>query len=290
MQRSVDRPLRQGASRSLPTVLAGLALGVLLSWSARAEEPDDSGPHHLLITYRAEARDRPAFRTFLAGEGRAPFDRLVREGALKSYQILFNPYVSADTWDAMAVLAFRRYADVARWKEIERVSPGGLSARGLKIARPVDTYSADLDWQGAAPDAASRDSVFYVIPYEYRSAAEYRTYVQSYVLPQVEGWMKEGVLSGYRIYMNRHPVGKPWDSLFVYQYRDLAAFGRRDEVVAKVRQGLKNDPTWQKLNETKQSIRTESENTIAETVEPSPYGARPLSPRPTRPTTPPARK
>jgi hypothetical protein len=86
------------------------------------------------------------------------------------------------------------------------------------------------------------------------------------VIPQVEGWMREGVLAGYRIYMNRYPVGKPWDSLFVYQYRDLEAFGERDEVVAKVREGLKSDPAWQKLNEIKQTIRTESENTIAESL------------------------
>ena len=86
------------------------------------------------------------------------------------------------------------------------------------------------------------------------------------MLPQVQGWMREGVLAGYRIFMNRHPVGRPWDSLFVYEYRDLAAFGKRDETVARVRQTLVADPTWQKFHEIKQSIRTESENTIAESL------------------------
>ncbi len=33
----------------------------------------------------------------------------------------------------------------------------------------------------------------------------------------------KGVLNGYRIFMNRYPVGRPWDALFIYEYRDLEA-------------------------------------------------------------------
>jgi hypothetical protein len=265
------------AALALSLALAGLPAAHAATAAAAAAADDEDGPRQLLITYRSEPRDRPAFRAYLSGEGRAPFDRLVRDGALKDYQILFNPFVGSYTWDAMVVLDFRRFADTRRWSEIERVSPGGLSARGLKLARPVDTYSADLGWQGAAPGATDRDSVFYVIPYDYASASTYRSYVNAYVIPQVEGWMREGVLTGYRIYMNRYPVGKPWDSLFVYQYRDLDAFGRRDATVMKVRETLKADPAWQKLNETKQAIRTESENTITEALGPS--GPAPSSAR-----------
>jgi hypothetical protein len=287
MTTSIDEPSRAIETRRARRVLAPSALALILlatgvrgasaTTMASAAADDGGGPRELLITYRSDARDRPAFRAYLSGEGRAPFEKLVQDGALKGYQILFNSFVSSYTWDAMVVLDFRSFADTRRWTDIERVSPGGLSARGLKLARPVDTYSADLGWQGALPGATDRNGVFYVIPYDYASAAAYRSYVNSYVIPQVEGWMREGVLAGYRIYMNRYPVGKPWDSLFVYQYRDLEAFGDRDEVVAKVREGLKIDPAWQKLNETKQTIRTESENTIAEslgTSAPAPTPAR----------------
>jgi hypothetical protein len=232
-----------------------------------AAEADDAGPHQLLITYRSEARDRPAFRNYLAKEGRAPFDRLLKEGALKEYQILFNPYNGAGTWDAMVVMNFNRFADTRKWRDIERVSPGGLSAKGLKLARPVDTYSADLTWQASTPGASSRDSVFYVIPYEYNSAGEYKKYVDAYVIPQVQGWMREGVLSGYRMYMNRFPVGRPWDALFIYQYKDADSFGNREKALQKVREGLKTDPVWQKFNEIKQTLRSETENTITEIVE-----------------------
>jgi hypothetical protein len=64
--------------------------------------------------------------------------------------------------------------------------------------------------------------------------------------------------------MHRFPVGPTWDALFIYQYRDLEA--RRDAIIAKVRRTLVNDPVWKQLHDTKQSIRTETENTIADSL------------------------
>jgi hypothetical protein len=54
----------------------------------------------------------------------------------------------------------------------------------------------------------------------------------------------------------------------VYHYRDLESFGRRDQTVAKVRLTLVNDPEWKRLSDIKQNLRTESENTIAEALQP----------------------
>ena len=236
--------------------------------SVAAEIAVTGGPRELLIAYRASSvADRPAFRRYLQGQGAARLERLERDGVLESYQILFNPFVQPSTWDALAVLSFNRFTDTRRWQEIERTSPGGLSAAGLRLGKPVATYSADLEWDESAADGGSaRDHVFYVIPYAYSSADQYRKYVNGYVVPQVQGWIKEGVLSRYRIFMNRYPVGdpEPWDSLFVYEYRDLESFGRRDEISAKVREPLRADPVWKEWSDTKSSIRKESENTIAE--------------------------
>jgi hypothetical protein len=171
----------------------------------------------------------------------------------------------------MTVLRFSSYAATQRWKEIERTQPGGLNAAGLHLAQPINTYSADLPWEGQADDPGPEEgAVYYVIPYEYSAADQYRKYVDAYVIPQVTGWMHEGVLAGYRIFMNRYQVGRPWDSLFVFRYRDLESFGRRDEIVAKVRLTLQDNPEWKQLNATKQTIRTESENTIAEALQPLP--------------------
>jgi DNA-binding Lrp family transcriptional regulator len=242
---------------------------VLGTASALAQSPPATGPTHILITYRSEPANRPAFRTYLQRDLLARLEKLKREGVLRGYQILFNPFTTADTWDAMTVLRFTRYVDTLRWGQIERTAPGGLNAAGLRLAKPINTYSADLPWEGQAEDAGpGEDGVYYVIPYEYAAADQYRKYVDAYVIPQVTGWMREGVLTSYRIYMNRYPVGRPWDSLFVFRYRDLEAFGRRDEIIAKVRKTLVDQPAWKQLSDIKQTIRTESENTIAEALQP----------------------
>jgi hypothetical protein len=240
---------------------------VLLGTSSHIAEGQDSGPRQLLITYRSQAADRPAFRAYLQGEESVMLEKLKSEGVLKNYQILFNPFVTTGTWDAMTVLSFSSYGATQRWKEVERKFPGGLGAAGLKLAKPLQTYSADLAWEGAADDPGPEGRhVFYVIPYSYNSLDQYKAYVDGYVIPQVQGWIKEGVLSRYALYLNRYSVGDPWDALFIYEYRDLDNFGKREETVAKVREPLRLNPTWKHLNDIKGTIRSESENTIAESI------------------------
>lgn len=242
-------------------LLAALAL-LLAARPAHADEA--TGPTSLLITYRSAPADRPAFRDYLKGPGLARFEALKRDGAIESFELLFNWYADASTWDAMAIVKFKNYADVARWKVLERTAPGGLDAQGLALARPLLTASADLDWQEGAASPPGGNRVFYVIPYEYREAGEYRKYVDGYVIPQIKGWMREGILSRYRIFMNRYPVGDRWDALFVYEYKDLDSFGRREPTIAKVREPLRKDPTWAGLNAIKSQIRSEAENVIAD--------------------------
>ncbi len=248
-----------------------LAAGLLVlavPAAVRAEEPAD-GPRSLLITYRADPARRPAFAHYLAHDEWARLAQWKKDGVISGFQILFNPFNTEDTWDAMLVLRFTRFTDTAKWMAIERSSPGGLAPEGLALAKPVNSYSADADWEDGDDDSAKdAGAIFYVIPYEYRNEAEYRSYVDGYVLPQVKGWMKAGVLTGYRIFMNRYPVGKPWDALFVYRYRDLDAFGKREAIIAQVRTGLQPDPVWSKWNANKSGIRTESENVVAQAIRP----------------------
>ena len=258
-------------NRSIRFLAIACILAVGLTSTGAVAEPPASGPSNILIAYHSEPANRPAFRTYLQKDMLPRLAKLKSAGVLSSYQILFNPFVTDYTWDAMTVLRFTNYAATQRWKEIERTQPGGLNAAGLHLAQPINTYSADLPWEGQADDTGpDQDAVYYVIPYEYAAADQYRKYVDAYVIPQVTGWMREGVLSGYRIFMNRYQVGRPWDSLFVFRYRNLEAFGRRDEIVAKVRLTLVDNPEWKQLNAIKQTIRTESENTIADALQPLP--------------------
>jgi len=228
------------------------------------------GPLNLLITYRSAPNDRPAFRDYLRGEGLEHFAQLKKSGVIDSYQVLYNPFVQDGTWDAMLIAGFKTYTDTQRWKDVERTMPGGLTPAGQKLAHAITTVSADLTWAETAKDpGVAKDGVYYVIPYEYNAGDQYRKYVDGYVIPQVKGWLKEGVLSSYRIYMNRYPVGPTWDSLFIYQYRDLDGFGKREETVAKVRQTLKDDPVWKQWSDIKATIRSETVNTITELLEPA---------------------
>jgi len=268
-----EKSLRPQSRLSLFTVaLCSLfALVAAFACIAPAGAQESGGPKQILITFRCAAADRPAFRAYLQGEESHMLEKLKVEGVLKSYHLLFNPFVTTGTWDAMTVLNFSTYAATQRWKDIEQKYPAGLTHAGLKLAKPIQTYSADLAWEGAAPDPGPDDKhVFYIIPYSYNSLDQYKSYVDGYVIPQLRGWMKEGVLSRYSLYLNRYPTGDPWDALFIYEYRDLENFGKREETVTKVRATLRDDPTWKHLSDIKATLRTESENTIAEELKPTP--------------------
>lgn len=258
--------------RSLMAAIVLLAASSLWVRSAKgAPIEEKGGPRQLLITYRCQAADRPAFRAYLQRDESALLDRLKKQGVLKGYQMLFNPFVTTGTWDSMLILNFSTYAQTQHWKELERKAPGGLSSAGLKLAKPIQTYSADLAWEETDKEPGTEvNHVFYVIPYSYNSLDQYKSYVDGYVIPQVKGWIKEGVLSRYAIYLNRYSVGDPWDALFIYEYRDLESFGKREETVTKVREPLRTNPEWKHLNDIKSTIRSESENTIAEVIESRP--------------------
>jgi len=227
----------------------------------------ESTPTEILITYSCRPTDRPAFRNFLATQESHMLDEQKAQGLLRGYQILFNPVVT-ETFDALLILHLNGPAGVQRWIELERTSPGGLSPAGLRLATPLMTYFADLQWEGQNASPPGENPVFYVIPYNYNSLDQYKSYVDAYVIPQVKGWMREGVLSNYSLYLNRYNVGPPWDALFIYEYRDLKAFGEREQTIAKVRDTLRSDPKWQHWSDIKGTVRTEDENTILEEIAP----------------------
>jgi hypothetical protein len=254
-------------TRLLQQTILATAILLLTPGGSRAFG-QENGPREILITYRCRPSERPAFRDFLAAQENRTLDKLKAEGTLSSYEILFNPVVT-ETFDALLILHFTDAAATQRWLKLERTSPGGLSPTGQRLATPQMTYFADLQWEGTNPAPVSAHPVFYAIPYSYNSLDQYKSYVDAYVIPQVKGWMSEGVLSHYAIYLNRYNVGPPWDALFIYEYRDLKALGEREQTIAKVRATLRSDPNWVHWNEIKSTVRSESENTILEEVSPS---------------------
>jgi hypothetical protein len=140
----------------------------------------------------------------------------------------------------------------------------------LPLVTSAVTSSLDLARTGASKSPAVRGkSVWFLIPYDYVvSTDDYVKYLDTYVIPQTDGWVGEDVLASYSMYISRYSIGRAWSSMFVLEYRDAAAFGRREATVAKVRAKLKSNPAWLAASENKQKIRTEKQTIIAEELLP----------------------
>jgi hypothetical protein len=240
----------------------------------QAQEPYSklraNGPLALAITYRCEPKYRPTLRQRMTATGVKNFEGWKREGILQDYRILFNTYLDSDTFDMMALLTFANYSAVGRWREVEKTMPGGLPQEILGLITAAVTTPLDGVRHAAAQTAAKRgQNVYFIIPYDYLvSTDEYVKYLDTYVVPQVNGWIGENILAGYTIFLGRYATSRPWASLFVLEYRDAASFGLREATVAKVREKLKSDPAWLAASESKQKVRVEKQTVIAEELIP----------------------
>jgi hypothetical protein len=212
---------------------AFLFAGVLFAQSSGPQQPTPppaDGPTELVITYRCPPPRRAAFRQYMLEGGLQRFEHWKQDGLLKDYRFLINWYVDVDQWDAMALLSFTSYAQVARWKEVEHVSPGGLIRDALELAWPLNTTPADLTWHAASPDPANpKNSVFFVVPYDAASSAAFRDFVNGNLAQQIKGSVGSA-LAGYSIYTNRYPGGKKWQALLVLEYKDMDSFSRANSL------------------------------------------------------------
>jgi hypothetical protein len=251
-------------------LLAALTLALVSLAPAQAEANKAVGPLSLIVTYHTTPANRSALLHELEGAGVRQFQRWQEEGVLGGFQLLFNRYADSDNMDAIALLNFRDDAAASRWKAIERNAPGGLTKAALALVTGIHTAPADLE-RGINGVAASGQSVFMVIPYETLiSAPEYLKYADGYAIPQFDGWIAEGILAGYGLYVNRYAAGRPWSTLLVLEYRSDAALGQREAVVNRVRTQLKNNPEWRAISENKKTIRNEKQVVVADPIMPHP--------------------
>jgi hypothetical protein len=228
-----------------------------------ADEPS-GGSLSLVITYHTAPVNRPALRQELARFTVPQFQHWQDEGHIKSYRLLFNRFADTDNWDAMTLLTFPSSAELAHWNQMEQAHPAGLSARALALTTAVHTAPVDLVRAGSTGDAASH-AVFVVIPYKTLvSANEYLKYADGYVIPQFKGWMGEGVLSRYALYVSSFPAGRPWSTLVILEYKNEAALSARNAVVAKVRKNLQSNAEWKAISDNKKSVRDEEQVVIAD--------------------------
>lgn len=246
-----------------------LLLVLAIQLPGLAADPREDGPNSLIITYRVAPESRPAF---LAAVRAATLPRLValqKSGELTGYRVLFSRYVDAQSWDMMALLDFRGPQDLAHWRQVEATAPAGLSAEALKLVTQIDSAPGDLMRGKHSPKPMAEEPVYLVVPYDYLvSTNDYLTYVDGYLLPQTDGWMEDGVLSSYGVYLPRYAAGRNWSSLLVLAYRGDVGLGRRDAVVKAVRARLASSPAWKAFADNKTNIRVEKVPMIADEVRP----------------------
>lgn len=230
-------------------------------------DPRDVGPLGLVFMVHAPPAERLKLRRSIESEGLAQYEKWKREGLLADYLVLFNRYVDNENWDLMVSLTFADHAAAAKWKQVERDRPAGLPAAALLAASKIETAPSDLHRRGEAQGNVDPSSAVYVVlPYNYFvSTNEYLKYVDTYLLPQTDGWLQEGVLKSYDVVLNRYPAGRYWSSLLVLQYRSDDALGGRDAAMAKVRASLNaSNPSWKAASESKQKIREGRQYIIAD--------------------------
>ena len=230
-----------------------------------AGNPRDQGPKALVITYHVAPRDRLAFRRAVETPD-SPLAQLKASGKVRDYQMLWNRYVDDQSWTMTTFIQFASPADLAGWRAVEASRPAGLAPAALALTTRIETAPADLIREADGPAVRNGPApVYLVVPYDYLIGTDaYTDYVDGYVVKQMDGWIREGVLAGYRFYLARYGTVRPWSSMLLLRYRGDAGLGMRDAVVARVRQQLQNDPAWVRLAASKDKIREERTPAIAD--------------------------
>ena len=243
----------------------------LLASFCLAQQPyatlKQTGARNLLIVLNCKPGDRPALRRAISTATASRLSDLGKQGVLRSYRVLFNHFVDTDDWDALILLEFSSDAGLEKWQEIEATSPAGLDADAAKLITAGNTYLADdVSHQESPAQSGAGKPVYLVVPYtiDPNSPDDYVNYAQGYVIPQLQGWMKEGVLSQWDLLVSRYAAARPWQAVLVLKYRDQRGFGERDRVMAKVREELAQNAEWKAISEGKHKMRTELRAVIAE--------------------------
>ncbi|MGH9524520.1 MAG: hypothetical protein ACRD3E_18510 [Terriglobales bacterium] len=256
-------------------VAALVQMAGLASWlgaAAIAQQPyselKQTGPRTLAVVLQCKPADRPELRHALTGGVAERLANLRSGGSLTSYSVLFSRFVDSETWDALYLVDFSGDKGLQDWVKMEETSPAGLAGGAAGLIASAHTYQFDDVSHATSPAVSSTTKPIYVvIPYTIEvSPDEYVQYANAYVIPQLQGWMKAGVLVSWRLLVNRYYAGRSWQALLVLGYRDEEALGNRERVVAEVRKQLSQDPQWKAVSDNKHKIRTELGSVTAEQI------------------------
>ena len=245
-----------GQSIRTGVAIFGLALSGVFH-PLQAQEQID-GPTALIITYHARPGARATLRKIMQGDGVAQLEKWKNEGVVAAYTLLFTAYAGDNSPDMFLVLRFKRFTDLGGWQKIEETYPGGLPEKAQAVAVVDASATADVVKEATGVQSP-KDSQFLVLEYDVTAEMpKYVSYVQGYVAPQFEGWVKAGVLASYACYVNQNPAGAPWSSLTLLEYKDLKSLAAREVVKNRTREELAaSDPVWKKWSDDKSAMRKE---------------------------------
>lgn len=246
----------------IPVWLLGavLVLLIVVSTSIRAQIKD-SGPMTIVISYSSAPEKRAAFRSFMETKGVMQFEEWKRAGVFLDYQLLFSSFTGANpgNLDMAAILQFGSFVDVAKWKAVDRLMPGGLTSEGLALGHADRSTLAYPISRGEAPQRNPAGAAYVLGLYQVLvDAPSYTRYARAYVEPQVRGWLKEGAVTAYDMYLTQpgqNPETVPWTFLLILEYTDMEALAESDAVKNKVRVGLSENPDWKALAASKAATR-----------------------------------
>jgi hypothetical protein len=221
----------------------------------------NDGPAAIVIAYKTSADKRAAFRSHMETAGVRQFAQWKKEGVFSRCRIYFGTYADtgADSFDMMVILDFPSFSASARWREIEKRMPGGLSREALTLGWPDRTSLVYPVGDGEATKRDPTKTASVIGTYRIQVDPQaYEKYAKGYIEPQFKGWIVDGALSAYSMYQ-RQPYQnlseQPWSFLIVLEYRDLKALAESNLVKERVRQNLMRDPVWKAFSESKEEMR-----------------------------------
>lgn len=240
-----------------------LACTVLAAGAAGAASPYDGAMTTLVMEYKASPANRAALRAHMLAEGLPELERWRREGRVREYKVLFSRYVDNRAWDMLTLIQFADGPQAARWKEIEQAQPAGLAQKALALVHSVDSNPADRWFAGGK---SKGNGVYLVIPYDYLVSTEkYLDYLAGYLAPQLGGWLDDGALASYGVYLGRYAVDRHWSALLVLEYDGEAGIAARERTTQKVRAKLAaSNPQWLAWSENKAQVRTTRQYVLAD--------------------------
>lgn len=134
-----------------------------------------------------------------------------------------------------------------------------------KLPSSLLVQRSDVLAHGEITPRDSNKSIFLVNAYDTLVSPEaYRQYVQDYIVPNMQNQRSHKILIRYTMYLPRVPAGQKAKSVLVMEYRDSVAFDKREAIKDEFKQKLlASDAKWKRINDTKDSIRTDSWQNLA---------------------------